>query len=130
MCCGRYFFNGAAYFFFLRGAALLPQPRPKSLEPRPKFACRSKISQNQNFIFVADRLFNLFRPLFIRTDPPNCFPAFPSTPTKKGAVSRPLLICKLFIKIYYLILLALLFILIYLLTSTPAVSRNTPEQPF
>lgn len=102
----QYFFNAGAYFFFLRGGALLSPPRPKSLEPRPKFACRSKISQNQIFIFVADRLSNLFRPTFNRTAPQNCFPAFLSAPTKKGAVFRPLLNCKLFVKIYYLILLS------------------------
>lgn len=30
-----------------------PPHHPKSLEPRPKFACRPKIFQNKNFIFVA-----------------------------------------------------------------------------
>ena len=116
----QYFFNGAAYFFFLRGAALLPHPAPKSLEPRPKFACRSKISQNQIFIFVADRFSNLFDRLLI--EPLHKIIFSPPHPLsirsiKKGAVFRPLLICKLFVKIYYLTLLALL--LIFLFTSAP-----------
>ena len=72
---GQYFFNGGAYFFFLRGAALLPRPPPKSIEPRPKFACQSKISQNQNFIFVADRF--LLEPL------PKMLSRFPIRPNKK-----------------------------------------------
>ena len=77
-------------FSFLRAAAFLPHPGPKSLEPRPKFACRSKILQNQIFIFVADPYYNRSGAALTP----------PVRPNKKGAVSWPLLICKLFVNFF------------------------------
>ena len=72
---------------------------------------------------------------FPRTAPIFCLPTRNFVRTgahfywsKKGEAFRPLLICKLFVKIYRLTLLALL--LIFLFTSAPAASWNIPEQPF
>ena len=121
----------AWHIFSFYAAPPFYPPRPKTLEPRPKFACRSKISQNQNFIFVADRFSNLFDRLLLEPLPEIIFSLprpLPIRSIKKGAVLRPLLNCKLFVKIYYLTLLALLLILLF--TSNPAASRNIPEQPF
>ena len=75
MLLGNIFLNGAPYFFSVRGAAFYPTPPRKSLEPRPKFACRSKILQNQIFIFVAGPYYN--RSGIALTSP------LPSAPTKK-----------------------------------------------
>ena len=79
---GQYFFNGAPYFFLFTRRRPFTQPRPESLEPRPKFACRSKISQNQIFIFVASLYYNLsgFRlsPPPIRTKKRRGLPATPN----------------------------------------------------
>ena len=71
---GQYFFDGAAYSFLLRGAAFTP-PRPKIPRTAPKICL-----PNQILLEPA--------PLFIGA--------------KKGVVFRPLLICKLFVKISYL----------------------------
>lgn len=92
------FLSGGEYFFFYAAARLFSHP-PISLEPRPKFACRSKISQNQNFIFIADRFPISPNSLLLEPLPENALaPAIP-LPTKKGAVFRPLLICKLFVNL-------------------------------
>ena len=81
------FFLMARHIFSFLAAGAICFFVQKTLEPRLKFACRSKILQNQTFIFVADPYYNRSGAALTP----------PVRPNKKGAVSRLLLICKLFV---------------------------------
>ena len=85
-----FFFNAGAYFFFLRGAPFTPAPL-QTPRTAAKICLPIQNITEPKFYFRCRPLLEPFR------DSPH-----PSRPPliKKGAVFRPLLICKLFVKIY------------------------------